>query len=260
MCLSGFLRVGLRDQCQAKRARHLDTARACRRRRDTRSRDGRPHRDERRWPRDRCRIFPRRALAVPAGAQRGGCGLCDRDAAPVADVGECPLSGRTREQFRPGRQEPHGAVEPGHLGRDEGGNPLVQGTAVACAHRALELHRQGQGLLRRLLLHEPGAAADRVGRDAKRTRAMGRSAHARDAEVQPSGRIEDRWRDAAAGAQPRDTCRREGSVRTAGRARHLFVLRQRQAPRSRIRSTSWNRHCVRPARARYGTRPTIPAT
>ena len=39
----------------------------------------------------------------------------------------------------------------------------LQGPALAGAHRALELLGPGQGLLRRLLLHEPGAAAGRSG-------------------------------------------------------------------------------------------------
>ncbi len=45
------------------------------------------------------------------------------------------------------------------------GNPLLQGSAVARADRALELRRRGQGLLRRLRLHEPGAAAGPMGRN-----------------------------------------------------------------------------------------------
>ena len=61
-------------------------------------------------------------------------------------------------------QQSDGAVEPGGLRHDGGGNPLVQGAAVAGDHRALELRRHGQGFLRRLLLYEPGAAADRMGR------------------------------------------------------------------------------------------------
>ena len=46
----------------------------------------------------------------------------------------------------------------------ERGDPLLQGTAVARDHRALELRGHGQGFLRRLLLHEPGAAAAALGR------------------------------------------------------------------------------------------------
>ena len=45
----------------------------------------------------------------------------------------------------------------------------------------------------------------------------------------PSGRSEDRRRDAAAGAQPRHAGRREGPVRSADPAHHLFLVRQRQA-------------------------------
>ena len=48
----------------------------------------------------------------------------------------------------------------------ERGDPRLQGPAVARDHRALELHRHGQGFLRRLRLHEPGAAAGRLGRHA----------------------------------------------------------------------------------------------
>ena len=50
----------------------------------------------------------------------------------------------------------------------------LQGAAVARHHRALELRGQGQGLLRRLQLHEPGAAAAAVGQYAdERARTMG---------------------------------------------------------------------------------------
>ena len=51
------------------------------------------------------------------------------------------------------------------------GSPLLQGAAVARHHRALELRGQGQGFLRRLLLHEPGPAAADVGRHPDRAHA-----------------------------------------------------------------------------------------
>ena len=60
-------------------------------------------------------------------------------------------------------------------------DPLVQGAALARADRALELRRRGQGLLRRLLLHEPGPAAAGMGGDADRqSRTVGRGTAARD--------------------------------------------------------------------------------
>ena len=44
----------------------------------------------------------------------------------------------------PGRQEPDGAVQPGGLGHGRRGNPLLQGTALASDHGALELRRQAR--------------------------------------------------------------------------------------------------------------------
>ena len=78
-----------------------------------------------------------------------------------------------------------------------------------------------------------------VGRRRRTARGLwGQALARRDAEVQPSGGPEDRRRNHAAGAQPRDARRREGSVRLAGRARDVFAVRQRQATRSPIRSIS----------------------
>jgi hypothetical protein len=82
-----------------------------------------------------------KTLPVPAREERGGRGLRDRNAAPPADVGEQPLSRRAREQFRAGRQEPDGAIEPGHLRQLRRRDPLVQGAAFARHHGTLELHR-----------------------------------------------------------------------------------------------------------------------
>ena len=108
--------------------------------------------------------------------------------------------GRARQQQRPGRQELHGAVEPGGLRHLRGGDPLVQGAAVAGDHRALELHRSRQGFPRRLRLYEPGAAGRSNGRSTvgPRARAVGHGTAQRDGEVQPHGRAEDRRRGAAA--------------------------------------------------------------
>ena len=84
--LSRLLHHRLLHQRQAERAGHLDSARARRRRRDPRPRHGRPGRGQRRRPGDRRALPPRGALAVPEGAQRRGRRLCDRNAAPAAEL------------------------------------------------------------------------------------------------------------------------------------------------------------------------------
>ena len=84
----------------------------------------------------------------------------------------------------PRRQESDGAVQPGGMGHHGARNPLLQRPALARHHRALELHRRRQGFLRRLRLHEPGAAADDLG------------GHAIDASAAcGASRCSTRWRN-----------------------------------------------------------------
>ena len=117
-----------------------------------------------RRPGDRRALPPRGRVAVPAGAQRRRRRLRDRDAAAAAEFRHRPL-------FPDGLANSSGLVgkylmvqsNQAVWGTMRRGDPLVQGAAVAGDHRALELHGPGQGFLRRLLLHEPGAAAGRSG-------------------------------------------------------------------------------------------------
>ena len=175
--LSRLLHDRLFDQRQAERARDLDSARDRCRRRNPRSRNGRQDRDRQFRPGDRRPLSSRRPVAVSARAQCRRRGLRDRNAATAAELGHRPFSGRARQQLRSGRQEPDGAVEPGRLGNDGQGGALLQGAAVSRHHRALELRGQRKGLLRRLLLHEPGPAAAAVGQHAdERPRPVGHRA------------------------------------------------------------------------------------
>ena len=112
----------------------------------------------------------------------------------------CATSGRPRQ--RAGLVGTHLMVpfQPRRLGRDGGRDPLVQGRRPRMAvTRALELRGQGQGLPRRLRLHEPGAAAVDHGRRRCRQRGMwGMELRQRMAPLQSHGRPEDRRRDRAA--------------------------------------------------------------
>ena len=96
----------------------------------------------------------------------------------------------------------------------------------------------------------------------RRARPVGRGRCCEEmAELQPSGRPEDRRRDAAAGAQPRHAGRRDRRVRPADPARDLFLVRQRQAADPTTRCGFMTRGlAARPARARSGIRTTTPAT
>ncbi len=101
-------------------------------------------------------------LAFPACPQRRGRRLRNRDAAAAAEFRHRPLSGRVGQQLRPGRPLSDRAGEPGGVGALASGDPVIQGATVAGADGALELRRP-EGLLRRLLLHEPGSAAAALG-------------------------------------------------------------------------------------------------
>ncbi len=132
-----------------------------------------PHRARRRWPRHR------RALSCAKGRWRFQrarnvvvAGYAIETPRLAAQFRDEPVSRRPRQFFRAGRQESDGAVQPGGVGPHGAGNPLLQRAAVARHHRALELHRQGQGFLRRLRLHEPGPAAGRLVRHASRQSAV----------------------------------------------------------------------------------------
>ena len=140
--LSRLLHRRLLDQRQAERADHLDPARARGRRGDPRPRDGRPDRGRERRARDRRALSSRGHVAVSAGAQRRRGRLRDRDAATAAELRLSAISRRSRQQLRPGRPQPDGALQPGRLRRDARRDPLVQGAALARDHRALELHRR----------------------------------------------------------------------------------------------------------------------
>ena len=162
--LSRLLQVRLLDQRQAERAGHLDPARDPRRRRDPRSGDGRAHRDRPRRAGHRRPLPPRGQVAASAREKRRRRRLCDRDAAAPAQFGLREISGRPGQQQRSCRQIFHAAIEPRGVRHLRGGNPLVQGAAVAGDHRALELCRSRQGFSRRLRLYEPGPAWPSNGR------------------------------------------------------------------------------------------------
>ena len=81
------------------------------------------------------------------------------------------LSRRARQQLRPGRQEPDGAVEPGGLGHDGRGDPLVQGAAVAGDHRALELRGHGKDFFGGYCYMSQGPLPHRLGRRRRPARA-----------------------------------------------------------------------------------------
>ena len=117
--LSRLLRAGLRNQCQAERADHLDPA--CRRsgRGDPRSCDGRPDRDRTQdRPCLRRPLLPRSPVAVSAREKRRRRRLRDRDAPPAAQFRRSAPSGRARQQLGPRRPQPDGAGEPGSLRHD----------------------------------------------------------------------------------------------------------------------------------------------
>src|SRR6185437_13249206 len=120
-----------------------------------------------RGPRHRRSVLSRRAMAVPARAQCRGGGLRDRDAEAAVELRDRPLPRWTRQQLRSRWAVLHRAGKPGGLGSLEEGSSRLQGTAIACADGALELRRQ-QGVLRRLLLYEPGSSAAALGQHAGR--------------------------------------------------------------------------------------------
>src|SRR6185437_3467484 len=108
----------------------------------------------------------------------------------------------------------------------EEGNSRLQGTAIARADGALELRRQ-QGVLWRLLLHEPGSAAAALGQYAcDQPWIVGGASDGRNGKLQSPGWIEDRGRNDAAGAQPRHFGARQGSVWPACSPGHVFLVRQ----------------------------------
>ena len=211
-------------------------------------------------PRHRGALPSRRRVALPACPQRSCRRLRDRDAAVAAEFRDRPLSGWAGQQLRPGRPQSDRAGEPGGVGALTTRDPLVQGAAVAGIDRTLELRRP-EGLLRRLLLHEPGSVAAALGEHPGQcTRSVGRAADGGDGELQPPGRPEDRRRNDAAGQQPGHASRREGPVRTADRARRIRLVRQRPEADRPFAGL----HDPGPAgdrcHATSGGRPTTPAT
>jgi hypothetical protein len=75
---------------------------------------------------------------------------------------------------RPGRQKSDGAIKSGGVGNHAARDSSLQGATLARHHRALELHRRGQGFFRRLRLracryrfsatvHAPRAAGVQLG-------------------------------------------------------------------------------------------------
>ena len=114
------------------------------------------------------------------------------------------VSRRACQQFRPGRQEPDGAVEPGGLGHHGPGDPLVQGTAVARDYRTLELRGPGKDFFGGYCYMSQGPLPQLWANTQMSAHGLwGEPADRRDGEVQPPGRAEDRRRNAAAGTQPR---------------------------------------------------------
>ncbi len=100
---------------------------------------------------------------VQKAQERRGVRLRHRDAAPAAELRHAQAPERPGQQLGlRGRLSDH-PVGAGRVGHVRGGHPLEQGAAQHGGDRALELHRRGQGLPRRLRLHEPGAAGARVG-------------------------------------------------------------------------------------------------
>ena len=205
--LSRLLHRRLFHQRQAERAGHLDSAGGARRRGDPRPRDGRAHRDK------RCRPLHRRSLS----ARRRWRFQRARNVVVAGYAIETPrlLLMSATSRFPDGLANSSGLV---------GRNLMVQTNQAvwACFDEeirwykgppslALTEHwnyRHRQGLLRRLCLHEPGAVAAAMGSDADRQpRTLGHRAAARDGEIHPPGRSEDRRRSAAAGEQPRHTRR-----------------------------------------------------
>ena len=114
-----------------------------RRRRNPRSRDGRPDRDRPRRPgAPACTIIARAGGGFQRARNVVVAGYAIETPRLLLNSACRAISRRPRQQLGPGRQEPDGAVEPGGLGHDRRGNALVQGAAVAGHHRALELHRR----------------------------------------------------------------------------------------------------------------------
>ena len=173
---------------------------------------------------------PRGTLALSARAQCRRRRLCDRDAAAAAELRDQPLSRWPRQFIRPGRQESDGAVQPGGLGRHGAGNPLVQGAAVARHHRALELRRHGKDFFGGYAYMSQGPLP--VGWSGTLSSKRGLWGNALLDEMEKYNHqvgLKIVGECTAAGAQPRDACRRKGSIRPAGAAHHLLVGRQRQA-------------------------------
>ena len=74
-------------------------------------------------------LSPRGRVAVPACRQRRRFRLCDRDAAPAAQLRMRAFPRWPRQRLRPRRYPPDDPFRPGRLGDIRGGDPLVQGAA-----------------------------------------------------------------------------------------------------------------------------------
>ena len=90
--LSRLLPLRLLDQREAEPARHLHSQRARRRRGDPRSRHGRADRDGARRAGHGGPLHREGRWRVQEGASGGRRRLCDRNAAPAAELGERPVS------------------------------------------------------------------------------------------------------------------------------------------------------------------------
>ena len=175
----GFCTYRLLDQRQAERADHLGPARHRGRRGDPRPRHGRADRD---WAATGASTgvhYHREGGGASSGratsswramrSRRRGCcstppARNSRMASPTARA----WSGT------------HLMMHSGHgvFGRVRGGDPLVQGPALARPHRALELHRHRQGFRRRLCRMSQGPLPVAWARCARRARDLGRRAAA----------------------------------------------------------------------------------